>query len=298
MLFVLFIDDISNITVNGVLTKLSADDLKLYTSLLSTDDNHNLQDVLSNRLVWSIRTGNWKSMLVNLTYFIFIKIIHSRITILMAISLSRVTWIMILVLTSTYSTTSEHIDRIVAKGIFSHIGLLFRGFVSPKLHVFRQAYITYIRPLLEYASNVWSPHLLMHINSIERVQRHFTKRLTELRDFSYRERLSILNLDTLEYLRVSCDLTMYYKIFNNPTPWSPSEYFNVRMPPYSLHYVYHDFNIRKSMCRTNSFENDFFNWCVSTWNSLPSSLVKSKYVASFKYNLKSIDLSSFLNYVF
>jgi len=38
--------------------------------------------------------------------------------------------------------------------------------------------------------------------------------------------------------------------------------------------------------------------CVSAWNSLPSSLVESKSVAAFKYNLKSIDLSSFLNYVF
>jgi len=52
------------------------------------------------------------------------------------------------------------------------------------------------------------------------------------------------------------------------------------------------------MCWTNLFENDFFNGCVSAWNSLPSSLVKSKSVASFKYNLQSIDLSSFLNYVF
>jgi len=87
----------------------------------------------------------------------------------------------------------------------------------------------------------------MHINSIERVQRHFTKRINELRDFSYCERLSILNLDTLEYRRLSSDITLYYKIFNNPTPWSPSEYFNVNMPPYSLHSVYHDF-IFESQC--------------------------------------------------
>jgi len=52
------------------------------------------------------------------------------------------------------------------------------------------------------------------------------------------------------------------------------------------------------MYQTNSFENDFFNRCVSAWNSLPSSLVKLKYAASFKYYLRSIDLSSFLNYVF
>jgi len=53
MLFILFISDISNVTVNGVFTKLYADNLKLYTSLISTDDSHNLQDPLSNLLVWS-----------------------------------------------------------------------------------------------------------------------------------------------------------------------------------------------------------------------------------------------------
>jgi len=124
-----------------------------------------------------------------------------------------------------------------------------------------------------------------------------TKRITELRDSSYRERLSILNSDTIEYRRLSCDLTLYYKIFNNLTPWSPIEYCRL-MPPYSLHSIYHDFNIRKLLCLTNSFENDFFNRCVSAWNSWPSSLIKSKSVTSFKYNLKSIDLSSLLNCVF
>jgi len=96
MLFVLFIDDISNIIVNGFLTKLYADDLKLYTSLISTDDSHNLKDVLSNLLVWS---KDWQlEFNVSKSH---VKIIHSRTTILMAISLSRVTWLMILVLTST-----------------------------------------------------------------------------------------------------------------------------------------------------------------------------------------------------
>jgi len=35
----------------------------------------------------------------------------------------------------------KHVDRIVAKA-YSRIGLLFRGFVSRNMHVFRQAYIT------------------------------------------------------------------------------------------------------------------------------------------------------------
>jgi len=106
----------------------------------------------------------------------------------------------------------------------------------------------------------------MHVISTERVHRYLTKRITQLGDFSYRERLSILNLDTLEYRRLLCDLNLYYKIYkiyNNLYPWSPSEYFNVTIPPHSLYSVYYDFNIRKPMCRTNSFENDFFKWFYS-----------------------------------
>jgi len=96
------------------------------------------------------------------------------------------------------------------------------------------------------------------INSIERVQLHFTKRITELRDFSYLERLFILNLDTLEYRRLSCDLTMYYKIFNILTHWSPSEYFNVSMPPFCVYIMFVTALIFESQCveiihlRTNS----------------------------------------------
>jgi len=52
--FHLFINDIFNRSANVVLTKLYADNFKLIsTSLISTDDSYNLQDVLSNFLVWS-----------------------------------------------------------------------------------------------------------------------------------------------------------------------------------------------------------------------------------------------------
>ena len=39
----------------------------------------------------------------------------------------------------------------------------------------------YIRPILEYASNIWSPHFIKYINCIENVQRHSTKRILFIR---------------------------------------------------------------------------------------------------------------------
>jgi len=118
-----------------------------------------------------------------------------------------------------------------------------------------------------------------------------------MHDLSYHKRLTVLNLETLEYRRLSSDLTLYYKVFHNLAPWAPSGYFNIVIPPHNLHSVHHDFNIRKPLRRTNIFANDFLpNRCVSAWNGLPSFIVNSKTVASFKRPLVSVDLSKFLVY--
>jgi len=45
----------------------------------------------------------------------------------------------------------------------------------------------YVRPVLEYASNVWAPYLVKHINALEKVQKHFTKRIPSLANLSYPE---------------------------------------------------------------------------------------------------------------
>jgi len=89
---------------------------------------------------------------------------------------------------------------------------------------------------------------------------------------------------------------MYYKVFHNLTSWALSENFSIVIPPHNLHSVHHDFNIRKPLCRTNIFANDCFNRRVSAWNSLPSFIVNSNSVASFKRSLVSVDLSKFLVY--
>jgi len=86
----------------------------------------------------------------------------------------------------------------------------------------------------------------------------------------------LLNLETLEYRRLFRDLTLYYKVVHNLTPWAPSDFFNIVIPPHNLHSVHHDFNMRKPLCRTNIFVNDFFNRRVCAWNSLPSFIVNSK----------------------
>ena len=88
----------------------------------------------------------------------------------------------------------------------------------------RKAYTVYVRPILEYASSVWSPHFIKYINSIENVQWHFTKRISST-ELPYLERLAVMDLEVepLELRRIKTDLTMYLKIYNNLSAL-PSDY--------------------------------------------------------------------------
>jgi hypothetical protein len=85
----------------------------------------------------------------------------------------------------------------------------------------RLAFITYIRPLLEYNSIIWNPNYIYLIDLIENVQRKFTKALPSISSLPYSERLASLNLDLLELRRVRFDLVYYYKVFNHLTPFNP-----------------------------------------------------------------------------
>ena len=58
--------------------------------------------------------------------------------------------------------------------------------------ILAMAYKVYIRPILEYCSEVWSPYLLKLIDEIENIQRYFTRKIRGLSSFNYENRLFIL----------------------------------------------------------------------------------------------------------
>ena len=80
-----------------------------------------------------------------------------------------------------------------------------RCFFSRNVELLTRAFVTYVHPLLEYNSVIWSPSLKRDIALLEQVQRRFTKRLPGLKDHSYDERLKLLNLECLE-LRIEFGL--------------------------------------------------------------------------------------------
>ncbi|XP_072021163.1 uncharacterized protein [Amphiura filiformis] len=109
----------------------------------------------------------------------------------------------------------EHIRKVTTKAS-RVLGFLQRNiwFCSKKVKI--AAYKTLVRPVLEYASCVWDPHVKKNINSLERIQRRAARFCVHnfKRDASVTSMLEHLEWSTLEDRRKNSRLTMLYKILN------------------------------------------------------------------------------------
>jgi hypothetical protein len=165
--------------------------------------------------------------------------------------------------------------------------------VSRDLSFLRKAFVIYVRPILEYNSCIWNPSRKHLIDSIEAVQRRFTKRIPSLSSLSYSERLATINLDSLELRRLRFDLIMYYKIINNLTPLSCEQYFQFYTPPASSRTASLTL-LLKPIRGSAKYFSSFFNRSIDCWNSLNPSLRSADSLFKFKTLLSSVDLTKFL----
>ena len=106
---------------------------------------------------------------------------------------------------------SEHCSKIARQG-FRKVNLIFRCFKTRDVTFLVKVYTTFVRPGLEYASEIWSPHYIRDIELIERVQRLFTRRLPCFSTERYEYRLNYLGLKSLRQRRIAKDLIMVFRI--------------------------------------------------------------------------------------
>ena len=91
-------------------------------------------------------------------------------------------------------------------------GWIFRLVECRKKETIMLLYKTYVRPHLEYACSVWSPHLVKHIEALEAIQRTVTAKITELENMNYWERLKNLELFSIQRRRERYDIIHLFKI--------------------------------------------------------------------------------------
>ena len=192
-----------------------------------------------------------------------------------------------------------HVGKISQSAYFRANHLL-KAFCSSNVWTLMKAYKTYIRPMLEYGTEIWSPYLIADKNKIERVQRYFTRqvcRRCQIPYFSYKDRLSKLDIHSLEYRRVESDLIFLYKIIHNLLDVTPTNLFSFHNHTYNMRS--HNNQIYPKLKQNTMSQKFFFsNRCASTWNSLPVEIVESPNVDIFRKRLKAFDLYTIASLLF
>jgi len=212
LLFVLFINDITNLFAdNNCKCKLFADDLKLYTVLETSADCALLQDKLNELCDWCNKwqlTISYKKCNVmfvgNASYNVSFSINNNCLE-----CVDKVKDLGVIV--DANLTFSDHISQVVKRALI-RTNLICKCFISRNVSNLLHAFLVFVRPVLEYASCVWSPHYISDIQKIESVQRRFTKRLPGYDTLDYKSRLTKLGIESLETRRLRQDLMLTYKI--------------------------------------------------------------------------------------
>jgi len=134
--------------------KLYADDFKLYTTLCVNDDIKHMQNRLNVLYTWSdtrqlnISTSKYAAMQIH------------AVTECSNLYLNNI------------AITKAHEFKDLAS---VRACLIRKCFVSKDVATLMRAFKTYVRPILKYASCVWSPTYTVAIKLIELVQRKFTR---------------------------------------------------------------------------------------------------------------------------
>ena len=108
------------------------------------------------------------------------------------------------------------------------MGFIRRTYTYLDEETFLLLYKGLVRPHLEYANQVWAPHLRKDITALENVQRRATRQIPGFKELSYQERLSRLKLPTLSYRRVRGDMIEMYKILTGKYDTRVSNFVNLK----------------------------------------------------------------------
>ena len=177
IMFILFVNDIlDKLPSSTVSCKLFADDVKLYSNVEISTVN-SLHDALALVNAWSIEwqlpINACKCNVPHLKPDLSLPKAQYTINGLRVVPLSRVRDLGINI--DDRLSFGSHIDDIITKA-YQRIAVLFRGFCTKTRTFLMHAYKTYVRPVLEYCTQIWSPYLIKDINALEKVQKYFTKK--------------------------------------------------------------------------------------------------------------------------
>ena len=188
---------------------------------------------------------------------------------------------------------SRHIDKTVKKANKS-LGFIRRNIKTNNTNTKTLAYQTLVRPILEYACQVWDPHLACEISKLESVQRRAARYVTNRfhNTSSVTNMLHELKWDSLQQRRCKSRLTMLYKMSNDLIDISHSDYL---IPSTLSHHATGTHFIRP-YSMTNYQKFSFFPRTIGQWNFLPPSIKLSNNLENFKAGVAELTIPELQKY--
>ena len=179
--------------------KLFADDTKIYREINKVEDSIALQSDLTTldlwANLWQVKFNSSKCEVMKITY------------------------------NKGKSTPQYQVSGTELRNVFNYKDL--RVIMASDV-TWKNKY-TLVRPILEYASPVWSPHLAKDIHEIEKLQRRASRIALGQRrqEMAYEDRCKILEWNSLERRREFLSLVECYKIILNLNGLNFSDYFEL-----------------------------------------------------------------------
>nr|CAD2182586.1 unnamed protein product [Meloidogyne enterolobii] len=285
ILFLIYINDITCVIPDNINKCLFADDLKIFQVFKNTENTNSLQNALNNVYQWS---SDWAlEISIQKTSILHIGSKNPKYTYtLKEKNLQITSTVKDLGITFTNDLSFDlHCSIIIRKAYARAISILnYIHTSNPK--VWALAFKSYVRPLLEYATVIWSPKTKYLIEKIEKIQKWYTRiALSKCKIIykNYSERLITFNLESLALRRSLYDLTMIYRIIFKFTHLSSTGLFELNERPTRNK---HKFQI-KVQRKNSKTEHWLCNRAVNLWNLLPTSIIDSSNPRIFWNSLRS-----------
>lgn len=283
ILFLIYINDLPEVI--PAITKLFADDAKIYRSISTIQHVDQIQLSIDEAVAWA---GSWEM------FFNIKKCKHLHIGKRQesakykmkcgqeSVNIEEVTSEKDLGVTIDQGLNfSEHISCKVNKAN-RNLGIIFRTFTFMDKEMFLNLYKSIVRPHLEYAVTVCSPLYKKDMLAIENVQRRATKLVKAISHLTYQERLKSLGLPSLEYRRERADLIEVFKIMNKIDDIEKEKFFTISTYTSTRG---HQLKFAKKQHRLKLRSNSFSLRVVDSWNALPESVVMAPSLNCFKSRL-------------
>lgn len=284
LLFLIFINDLPTNISSRI--RLFADDCVIYRTITSSSDHEALQGDLDlvcswcNKWLMSLNTSKCKIMSVSrktsISTFSY-KIKNSEV--------SRTTSYKYLgVIIDSKLSWSSHITSICSKASKT-LGYLRRNLHYSTSSVRKIAYLTFVRPQLEYASPVWSPYQHYLIQMIEAIQNRAARFITQ----NYQCHSSVsqikreIGLQPLDIRRKIALLVLFHKYISSRNPCA----FPLHTPDRMSARMRNQRSFKRIFGRTRAFNLSALPQAISLWNDLPDVIVSVTNNNAFREKLLS-----------